>query len=301
VQPEPKQATDPAPVRSHPGWIALRVLFGLAGIAAVAWLVREVGVDALEEAILPALPWLPLALALEVARIGMDALSSHYSLRREDRVPAWPMFAAHLVAYAVMGVAPAGRATSEVVKASLLARWSIRAERTCLDELRERGVRAELFRTHLTPIPTPVRIQSDIGGVHYRKRPGALHFIISCELAVRLARAAPIFRAHGIETIDVSSSWRRAPNTSFHRMGLALDIQAFHGTRGTWVVEGQYPVDRTAPTCPVTAEAPPLRRLACELAASGHLSTVITPSYNLSHHNHFHIDARPDDPRVFVR
>ena len=181
------------------------------------------------------------------------------------------------------------------------ARWSIRAERTCLDELRERGVRAELFRTHLTPIPTPVRIQSDIGGVHYRKRPGALHFIISCELAVRLARAAPIFRAHGIETIDVSSSWRRAPNTSFHRMGLALDIQAFHGTRGTWVVEGQYPVDRTAPTCPVTDEAPPLRRLACELAASGHLSTVITPSYNLSHHNHFHIDARPDDPRVFVR
>jgi hypothetical protein len=181
------------------------------------------------------------------------------------------------------------------------ARWSIRAERDCLDELRERGVRAEAFRTELTPIPTPVRIQSDIGGVQYRKRPGALYFIVSCELAVRLTRVAPIFRAHGIETIDVSSSWRRAPATSFHRMGLALDIKAFHGTRGTWVVEGQYPVDRAAPTCPVPAGAPPLRRLACELAASGHLSTVITPSYNLSHHSHFHIDVRPDDPRVFVR
>ena len=181
------------------------------------------------------------------------------------------------------------------------ARWSIRPERSCLDELRERGVQAELFRTELTPIPTPVRIQSDLGGVHYRKRPGALHFIISCELAVRLTRVGPIFRAHGIDTIDVSSSWRRAPSTSFHRMGLALDIKAFHGTAGTWVVEGHYPIDRTAPTCPASSEAPPLRRLACDLAASGQLSTVITPSYNLSHHNHFHIDVRPDDPRVFVR
>jgi hypothetical protein len=181
------------------------------------------------------------------------------------------------------------------------ARWSIRAEHACLDELRARGVLAEPFRTQLTPIPTPVRILSDIGGVRYRKRRGALAFIISCELAVRLSDVAPIFRAHGIDTIDVSSSWRRVPNTSFHRMGLALDIQAFHGAGGTWVVEGGYPIDRAHPTCPVSPEAPPLRRLACELAASGRLSTVITPSYNPMHHSHFHIDARPDDPRVFVR
>lgn len=125
MQPEPQPKADAAERSAPPwrGWIVLRVLFALAGIAAVAWLVRGVGVEALAEAIVPALPWLPLALALEVARIGMDALSSHYCLRREDRVPAGPMFAAHLVAYAVMGVAPLGRATSEVVKASLLARW----------------------------------------------------------------------------------------------------------------------------------------------------------------------------------
>jgi uncharacterized membrane protein YbhN (UPF0104 family) len=104
--------------------MAVRVLLGVAGIALIVVLVREVGYAKLEAAIVPALPWLPLALVLELARVAMDAVSSRASLASKGaQVPPVPMFLAHVVAFAVMAVAPAGRPTSEVVKASLLARW----------------------------------------------------------------------------------------------------------------------------------------------------------------------------------
>lgn len=105
-------------------WVIARALLGLAGVGVVVWLVHDQGVDTLAEVIVPALAWLPLAAALEVVRIAMDALSSRQTLgRRGEEVPWWPLFASHLVAFAVMGVAPAGRATAEAVKASLLSRW----------------------------------------------------------------------------------------------------------------------------------------------------------------------------------
>jgi hypothetical protein len=44
-----------------------------------------------------------------------------------------------------------------------------------------------------------------------------------------------------------------------------------------------------------------LQRIACDLAQSRHVSTVLTPNYNAGHRDHFHVDVRPDDPRVFVR
>ncbi len=105
-------------------WVAVRAGLGLAGIGVVVWLVREQGVDTLAAVLAPALAWLPVALGLEVARIAMDAVASRQTLgRRGEEVPWWPLFASHLVAFAVMGVAPAGRASAEAVKASLLSRW----------------------------------------------------------------------------------------------------------------------------------------------------------------------------------
>ena len=105
-------------------WIFVRALLGLGGIGVVVWLIDGVGAGALWDVVRPALPWIPVAAALEVGRIGMEALSSRYTLgRRGGEVPYAPLFLSHLVAYAVMGAAPAGRATSEAVKATLLARW----------------------------------------------------------------------------------------------------------------------------------------------------------------------------------
>ena len=57
-------------------WIALRILLGIGGIALVVWLVRDVGLRAMRDAIVPALPWIPLAAGLELGRIAFDALST---------------------------------------------------------------------------------------------------------------------------------------------------------------------------------------------------------------------------------
>jgi len=105
-------------------WAVVRVLLGVAGLGLVAWLVHDKGVDALAAVLVPALAWLPLAAAFEVGRIGMDAWSSRLTLgRRGPEIPWWALFLSHLVAVAGLGVAPAGRATAEAVKASLLSRW----------------------------------------------------------------------------------------------------------------------------------------------------------------------------------
>ena len=44
-----------------------------------------------------------------------------------------------------------------------------------------------------------------------------------------------------------------------------------------------------------------LHAIACDLAESHRFSSVLTPNYNAGHRDHFHIDIRPDDPRLFVR
>ncbi|MGE0791662.1 MAG: lysylphosphatidylglycerol synthase domain-containing protein [Sandaracinaceae bacterium] len=105
-------------------WVLVRALLGVVGVGVAVYIVRDVGIDALQRAIVPALPWLPLAIALELARIAMDAVSTRSTLASRGEAVPWPaLFGSHLVAFAVMGVAPAGRATAEAVKASLLARW----------------------------------------------------------------------------------------------------------------------------------------------------------------------------------
>jgi hypothetical protein len=181
------------------------------------------------------------------------------------------------------------------------ARWSIRAESECLQELRSLGIEVEPFTTNVTPIPTPVRLIGEVGGVRYRKRRAAAVFVISCELAARLPRLSAVLRGHDIHTVEVLSTWRRTPPESFHRMGLAMDLHTFHAADRSFVVERDYAPDLSQPTCPAPPDAAFLQELACELAAGGFLSTVITPSYSEGHHDHFHVDVRPDDARVFVR
>ena len=75
--------------------------------------------------------------------------------------------------------------------------------------------------------------------------------------------------------------------------------------------QGPLSVDVDFETTPLheTCDAPPasnerastLRDIACRLGRSRAFSTVLTPNYNEGHRDHFHVDIRPDDPRVFVR
>jgi hypothetical protein len=187
--------------------------------------------------------------------------------------------------------------------------WSIREGETCLSDLNERGVQVQPWKAALaTPVATPVQLRAAVGGVTFRFMHAAAGAVISCELATRLRDIAEIVAHHGVHTVWVMSAYRDHPYPSFHTLGLALDLSRFDSDAGPLVVQSDFAIDRARQTCD---EVPPnkkvsdkhrrLQAIACELAASRRFSSVLTPNYNAGHHDHFHIDIRPDDPRLFIR
>ena len=186
--------------------------------------------------------------------------------------------------------------------------WSIRESQACLEDARALGLSLTPIRTTRTPIPTAVRLEGEILGVSFVKtRPGA-PFYVACELAVRMVGIAQVLAAHHVRTALVLSSWRTAPRTSFHTMGLALDLTRFVRDDGSVLdVERDFVRVPERATCdgvsrsPAGDEATELRAIACALRDDAGLSTVITPEYNDGHRDHFHVDVRPHDGRAFTR
>jgi hypothetical protein len=100
----------------------LRTVFGLAGLTAVGVLIHHVGPARIGEALARAAPWIPLALALEGTRIGVEARATRqlYGRVGATEVPRRAFVRAQLVAYAIFVLAPAGRAAAEGTKAGML-------------------------------------------------------------------------------------------------------------------------------------------------------------------------------------
>jgi hypothetical protein len=124
-------------------------------------------------------------------------------------------------------------------------------------------------------------------------------------MAARLPDLARVLARHGVRGVDVSSAVRDRPRISFHTMGLALDVPRLW-TDGGWLsVERHFEATPEHRTCegppPRTPEGRTLLSVACELHQTGRFSSVLTPHYNVGHRDHFHLDARPDDPRLYLR
>jgi uncharacterized membrane protein YbhN (UPF0104 family) len=112
---------------AHPARRRRRALlhagFALVGAAAIALLVRSVGVAALVSALRASARWLPLLFALELGRAALETYATwSLSARVRDRVRLPDLVRVHVIAYAVSMIMPAGRAAGEAMKAALLAR-----------------------------------------------------------------------------------------------------------------------------------------------------------------------------------
>ncbi len=185
------------------------------------------------------------------------------------------------------------------------ADWSIRAQEECYSALREAGVP---FRPALQPsriVPSPVELLGPIEGVWWRMTHEERPFLTSCEMALRLPELMRVLKEHGVHGVEILSSYRNHPTTSFHTMGLALDLNRFWTDEGWLSVYSHYEATPMQETCTGPARgdrrARALRAIACDLVATRLLSSVLTPNYNEGHRDHFHIDARPNDPRIFLR
>lgn len=88
-------------------------------------------------------------------------------------------------------------------------------------------------------------------------------------------------------------------------MGLGLDIPRFWTAQGWLSVARHFHMTPDRHTCAGSPSgdrrARTLRSIACDLHRTGLLSTVLTPNYNEGHRDHFHLDARPADPRLYLR
>jgi hypothetical protein len=128
---------------------------------------------------------------------------------------------------------------------------------------------------------------------------------VGCELALRLPPIARLLRERGVVEIQVGPP-ARASDRSYHRFGLALDVYELRLEDGTrMVVEDDFVIQRDRGTCegapPETRSGRVLRDIACRLARSRLLSTVITPNYDRGHRDHFHWDVRPGDHHFYLR
>ncbi|HEY2733640.1 MAG TPA: extensin family protein, partial [Polyangiales bacterium] len=186
--------------------------------------------------------------------------------------------------------------------------WSIRESAPCLEALAAHGVQVEAWKTALpTPVATPVKLNGAVGGVTFRFMHAAPGVVLSCELAERLIDIAKVLAAHAVHTVYVLSAYRDHPYPSFHTLGLALDLSRFDTDKGSLWVKTDFVIDHDHETCdqsvaPQTNDkARTLHEIACELAGTHRFSSVLTPNYNVGHRDHFHLDVRPDDPRLFVR
>lgn len=182
--------------------------------------------------------------------------------------------------------------------------WQIRPEAECHAALEAARVPFRPVGIYPTPVPSPVEILGPIDGVWFRIQHEDRPLVISCELAARLPELVAIFKANEIRGVEVMSAYRESPRPSFHTMGLALDIGRVWTDRGWLSVLTDFeetPMSETCAASPTTGRARRMLRITCELWRSRLLSSVLTPNYNDGHRNHWHIDARPDDPRFFLR
>jgi len=189
-----------------------------------------------------------------------------------------------------------------------LATWSIPEDRECLQKLAALGVQARAYELPLlTPVATPVEVVAPVNGVRLNMVHHDRTLLMSCAMAARLPEIVATLKQYGVRAIDVMSAYRDHPWASFHTMGLALDISRFETDQGSLIVRSDFMTTPEAPTCdsapveglPTAAQR--LRAIACALAGSHRYSSVLTPNYNAGHRDHFHIDIRPNDDRLFVR
>jgi hypothetical protein len=100
--------------------VIVRGALALVGLALLVSIVDHIGPEAIAELVLAALPWMPVALVLEGARIACDASATAAILGDRWRtIGAWRLFLGHVVGHGVMNVMPGGRSAAEAVKAAL--------------------------------------------------------------------------------------------------------------------------------------------------------------------------------------
>ena len=110
--------------------------------------------------------------------------------------------------------------------------FAVRPEAECLADLVRLGVPARRRPDLVTPVPSPVELLGPVDGVWFLSSHSERPILIACEMAARLPALVAVLKQHGVEGVEVLSAYREEPFTSFHTMGMALDINRLYRGRG---------------------------------------------------------------------
>jgi hypothetical protein len=186
----------------------------------------------------------------------------------------------------------------------------------CNAELKKRGIKSKRPGRPAPGVASPLRLDTSLSGVRY-VTPGkkSVYGILDCRLALALDELSLLLARHDVTEVNVDNMYRpkaklpgrRKP--SQHSYGLAVDIYGFELTSGQkLVVEADWQGDLGIPPCgpdsrvtAARAESVALRNLFCEIARSGMFHHLLTPSYDLAHKNHLHLDIKRDSRELLVK
>ena len=194
------------------------------------------------------------------------------------------------------GPLPTGKALSALTRAE------------CRQLLTARGVAFEdVPWSAARGIEIPIRLGGELNGLNWRapSEPQSASFL-DCRLAVSLLRWTERLRAGGVSELVALSLYRpyarvqRLGTSSGHAHGLAIDV-------GRLVLRGGEVLDvektwtdkrRGVPPCPSrdgeAAGQRQLRSLICAAVDEHLFQVVLTPHADADHHNHVHLEVRPD-------
>jgi Lysylphosphatidylglycerol synthase TM region len=100
-----------------------RALLAVVGISLIAYLVHGAGAERVGQVLWQARSWLPVIIALELLQLVSDFVTLRTQLgERWRQVPRATWLRSSALAYAMMILLPAGRATGEVARAALIAK-----------------------------------------------------------------------------------------------------------------------------------------------------------------------------------
>lgn len=184
------------------------------------------------------------------------------------------------------------------------ATFPMRPRPACLEELRAANVAVTpADPSPIVPLAVTLRT-GEIDGVRFQDGHGA-PLTYACDMMTRIVRLAAVAKELGITRVIVASGYRDHPRVSFHTLGLAMDVSRFVLSDGSDLrVLRDYERTPDRPTCdgsPTNPKAQLLQKIACTLHERRVFSSVLTPNYNVGHHDHMHVDWRPGDARFYVR
>lgn len=164
----------------------------------------------------------------------------------------------------------------------------------------------------LRDVAQPVRLTGPVAGVRFTlawsKNPaGDRHGIWDCRLVATMVPLARWLAFHGVTEVRYFSALRGRPGDgakrrSQHARGLAVDLLGYKTvtSEALVVVEDHFPKG-TLDACGTSPRGPLGERpdrlytaFTCFATESRLVHTLLTPDHDEAHHNHLHLDLKPD-------